>query len=272
MRPPGYSVGKELDEMVIDVISYLFGFVVIGTVFAIIIQSVQQVLSQLILLIFVSVVQFVLFYKMHRHLRAAWSTRLGYDGELYVGQELNLLMRQGAWVFHDVPYKYGNIDHVIVASGGVFTIETKAVRKPASENGRAESRVRIENDTLVFPHARNKTHLDQARRHADYLTEFIRADLGLSIKAIPVLALPGWYVERDNVTSGTNVLVINPKRGHVLSNMVARNLVSDTDAHIIAARVESFARTVNSGSEILDPDAAKKFDFWNNRRVEEPRL
>jgi hypothetical protein len=39
--------------------------------------------------------------------------RAGYDAELAVGQELDKLMREGAWVFHDVPGENFNIDHVV---------------------------------------------------------------------------------------------------------------------------------------------------------------
>lgn len=45
--------------------------------------------------------------------------RLGLLGERAVGEELNHLMRQGAYVFHDVPTaSYGNADHVVIAPKG----------------------------------------------------------------------------------------------------------------------------------------------------------
>ncbi len=52
--------------------------------------------------------------------------RLGLIGERAVGEELNILMRQGACVFHDVPNApYGNVDHVVVAPSGIYAVETK---------------------------------------------------------------------------------------------------------------------------------------------------
>ena len=56
----------------------------------------------------------------------------GVEAEIATGQELSLLMRDGAWVFHDIPYQYGNIDHVIVSRGSIFAIETKGYSKPES--------------------------------------------------------------------------------------------------------------------------------------------
>lgn len=77
---------------------------------------------------------------------------LGRDAEVAVGQELNQLARDGFDVFHDV---YGdgpfNVDHVVVGRSGVYAIETKGRSKPL-RNGKAEFKVRIEGDRLVFPH------------------------------------------------------------------------------------------------------------------------
>ena len=63
---------------------------------------------------------------MHRY----HTTTKGLRGEEYTGQELNFLMRDGAYVFHDIPYKYGNIDHVVVCQSRILAVETKAYSKP----------------------------------------------------------------------------------------------------------------------------------------------
>jgi len=80
--------------------------------------------------------------------------RLGKEGEEYVGQELNLLMCRGAHVFHDIPYAYGNIDHLVVGFDKVFVVETKSISKPETkgkENCR-ESKVEFDGKKLSFPH------------------------------------------------------------------------------------------------------------------------
>jgi hypothetical protein len=62
--------------------------------------------------------------------KRAMSYRLGLDAELAAGQELDQLMRHGAFVFHDYPAEKFNIDHVVICESGVFAVETKARMKP----------------------------------------------------------------------------------------------------------------------------------------------
>lgn len=52
--------------------------------------------------------------------------RLGWEGELATGEQLNRLYAQGYDVFHDIDGGGFNIDHVAVGPAGVFAIETKA--------------------------------------------------------------------------------------------------------------------------------------------------
>src|SRR5690606_25157268 len=56
----------------------------------------------------------------------------GRDGERAVGQYLETLRETGAKVFHDIPGTGFNIDHVVIASAGIFVIETKTWSKPES--------------------------------------------------------------------------------------------------------------------------------------------
>src|SRR5690606_37340526 len=103
----------------------------------------------------------------------------------YTGQELNFLMRQGAWVFHDIPYKYGNIDHIVVSKGGVFVVETKAVRKPVGEDGKRKSKVSASGGKLHFPHHVTQAPIQQAKRHAEYVSEFLVRKTGKNYPVTP---------------------------------------------------------------------------------------
>jgi len=53
-----------------------------------------------------------------------WSQ--GAEGEEVVGKVLEDLAEDGWYVIHDVSFGRGNIDHIVVGPGGVFTIETKS--------------------------------------------------------------------------------------------------------------------------------------------------
>jgi hypothetical protein len=50
----------------------------------------------------------------------------GAEGEEVVGQILEALRAEGWFVIHDVSFGRGNIDHILVGPGGIFTIETKS--------------------------------------------------------------------------------------------------------------------------------------------------
>jgi hypothetical protein len=50
----------------------------------------------------------------------------GAEGEEVVGQILEGLRERGWFVIHDVSFGRGNIDHIVVGPGGIFTIETKS--------------------------------------------------------------------------------------------------------------------------------------------------
>src|SRR4051812_27219000 len=50
----------------------------------------------------------------------------GAEGEEVVGGILEGLAAEGWHVIHDVSFGRGNIDHIVVGPGGIFTIETKS--------------------------------------------------------------------------------------------------------------------------------------------------
>ncbi|HEV2791726.1 MAG TPA: nuclease-related domain-containing protein [Solirubrobacterales bacterium] len=50
----------------------------------------------------------------------------GAEGEEAVGELLDGLAADGWLVIHDVSFGRGNIDHVVIGPGGVFTVETKS--------------------------------------------------------------------------------------------------------------------------------------------------
>jgi hypothetical protein len=54
----------------------------------------------------------------------AWTQ--GAEGEEVVGKILEELAGDGWHVLHDVSFGRGNIDHVVVGPGGIFTVETKS--------------------------------------------------------------------------------------------------------------------------------------------------
>ncbi len=122
--------------------------------------------------------------------------RLGLSGERAVGEELNQLMLVGCRVYHDVPNDpYGNIDHVLVAPSGVYAVETKARRK---REGKDTHKAVFDGQALRFADGPPEHDcLDQARQQASRLSDWLSKATGEATEVRPVLALPGWYVDRQ---------------------------------------------------------------------------
>ena len=125
------------------------------------------------------------------------NNRLGLSGERAVGEELNQLMLAGCRVYHDVPNDpYGNIDHVLVAPSGVYAVETKARRKKEA-TAKDTHKVVFDGCCLQFGQGGPEHRcLDQAKQQASRLSDWLSKAVGEAVEVQPVLALPGWFVER----------------------------------------------------------------------------
>lgn len=134
---------------------------------------------------------------------------LGFLGERAVGEELNQLMSNGWFVFHDVPFhdnpgaKPFNVDHVVVGTGGLFAIETKTRRKRKASAGHE---VAFTGQHLEYPWGSEHWGVNQAQERANHLGQWLSKKLQTDITATPVLVLPGWFVHR---TGKSDLRVIN---------------------------------------------------------------
>lgn len=140
-------------------------------------------------------VGYALFRGIAHHRRL----RLGLDAELAVGQELNQLMREGYWVFHDLTFEGCNVDHVVVGRGGVFAVETKSRPRPR-KHGQLQHEVWCEGITLRFPGWSESAPLAQSQRQANVLRDWLTSAVGEPVPVKGVLALPGWTVHCKGVT------------------------------------------------------------------------
>ncbi|MEX2382147.1 MAG: nuclease-related domain-containing protein [Opitutales bacterium] len=133
---------------------------------------------------------------------------LGFQGERYVGEELNQLLKEGFRVFHDLEFDRFNIDHVLVGPPGVFAVETKTRRKPIGEKGKAAHKVIFDGGKLHYPWGQDTHGLKQAKRNADHLATWLSSATGEKVNVEAILTLPGWWVER---TGRGTVHVVNTK-------------------------------------------------------------
>lgn len=178
---------------------------------------------------------------IYRYLNKTNQLRLGLDAELAVGQELNHLMRLGCHVYHDFPAEEFNIDHVVVGPGGVFAVETKGRSKPDKGRGILDAKVIYDGDALRFPDWHEAQPIQQSKRQAVWLSKWLSSATGEQINVRPVLALPGWFVER---TKAGDVIVINGKSPHVLAKTGSNGKLSDASIQRISHQLEQRCRDV----------------------------
>lgn len=121
------------------------------------------------------------------------------------------------------------IDRVYAFTQGGKTVEFRWPRHAREELWKESARVRYDGKLLKFPEHVETKPLEQAARQARWLAEFLTGATGHPVRVVPVLALPGWYVELTAPisTSSNDVRVINPKAA-------------------------SFMRTVNFGPRLED--------------------
>lgn len=202
LRSPGESLRRQIDEVDND----LLLAIVFPTGMPVLLLAVYQAqlpngkpASHLSALLYVvTAIAFVGYfaYKAIRLARRRRRLMLGYEAERAVGQELDQLLRDKYWLFHDVPFERFNIDHVVVGRTGVFAVETKGRTKPLTRAGRPEWEVTFDGNKLQFPGWSETDPLEQARRQARDLQRWLASAVGQEVSVQPVLALPGWYIKR----------------------------------------------------------------------------
>ena len=217
LRSPGESLRSRLDEINDNINTNLVSAFILPLIFysgilsqAYFSEKPLSVSSIWILILIALAFEAYFIYRLVRLINKRRYYRLGYEGEIAVGQELNELLRDGYHVYHDFPANKFNIDHIIVGSTGVYAVETKARRKPTTADRRADAKVTYDGNKLQFPDTNwvETKALKQARDQAQWLQIWLSSAVGDSIHVQPVLTLPGWYVNRK---SSDGFPVINPK-------------------------------------------------------------
>ncbi len=150
--------------------------------------------------------------------------RLAYDGEVAVGQALNQLLADGYQVFHDFAADEFNIDHIVVGATGVMAVETMARCKGRSHNRGGDAVVAYDGRMLHFPKFSDYETIDQAKRQAEWLSQWLSSAVGEDVCARAMVAIPGWAVKR---TSADGISVVNPKQFGTLFKYIRPRPISD---------------------------------------------
>lgn len=212
LRPAGYSRQRRVDVLQLDLaLTFGFGLAIPLWFYSVWLTAGQWASSpSLIAWIYLMMGGASFVYFLIRAVviyRALGQARLALDGEAASGQEIDRLMRFGARVFHDMPGAGFNLHHVVVSATGVMAIESLAHPRPEGRDG-GESAVRFDGRRLVFPDGSEEEPVQRARARARWLAEWLTRALRDEVPVRPMLALPGWSVEREGLS---DVIVINPR-------------------------------------------------------------
>lgn len=134
-----------------------------------------------------------LAYKIPKLKSEVSQLKLGRDGERAVAHYLEDLRTYDFAVFHDVPSGDANVDHIIIGTKGIFTIETKTMQKPL----RGACKVSVSKG-VVYANgsALPRNPLIQAKAQANWLKNFLIESKFDVDFVCPVVAFPGWFVEQ----------------------------------------------------------------------------
>jgi len=170
---------------------------------------------------------------------------LGYLGEREVAEYLSALSCKEYRVFHDMPAeglrKDFNLDHVAVGPNGVAVVEVKTRRKGRARPGFKDHVVVYDGQQLIWPWGEDRHGLEQARAEADWLRKWIGQRTGIDTPVKPILALPGWFVERK---AFGDVTVVNSKS--ICSAVEGKGpvVLSDEQIDLIARQLDVICRDV----------------------------
>ncbi len=248
LRGPGESLRANLDKVNADILENAVLVMILPlAVYAILISQyyfgkvAPGLLGTIFIVCFGIVVELILFLRLIKGLNLRRKFRLGYEGEVAVGQELNQLMREGYYVFHDFQADGFNIDHIVVGPAGVFAVETKARSKPTSGDKTFDAKVTYDGRKLQFPGWVETKPLEQAQNQALWLRKWLSSSAGEEVSVRPVITLPGWFVKRD---SSKGFPVINPKLFRSIAKPINGTILNEGQIKRIVHQLDQKCRDV----------------------------
>lgn len=201
--------------------------------------------SLLVLLLFVIALLGSLLFLIIRELTTGREHSFAYDSAMAVGQELNLLMRQGCGVFHDFPGDGFTVDHVLVGPSGVYAVTSEGREKPLRRHGDIEDRVFYDGRELAFPGWSETAPVDRTRHQVGWLSDWLQGVVGEPVTVKGIIFLPGWIIE----TNGRHeISVINEKNAAFLGRPRGKNILDAESVERVAYQIEQRCRNMVAGS------------------------
>ena len=178
-------------------------------------------------MIFVGAVVYAL-WRILPALREGAQLKLGRQGEEAVGQFLDEKLRpHGYQILHDIPGDCFNLDHVVIGTSGIYTVETKTHSKPA----KGTASVQYDGKQItVNGFTPDRDPVVQAKAQARWLVDLFEQSTGRKFKVQPVVLYPGWFVEAS--TQWPDVWVMNEKQ--VPATITRQKpFIGEADVHLL---------------------------------------
>lgn len=176
--------------------------------------------------------------RMRPVVRQIRAMKLGRDGERAVAELLERTREYGFRVFHDIPGRGFNVDHLLVGRKGMFAIETKTITKPP----KGKPVVEFDGESVrVGGHTLDRNAVTQATAVARWVKDLVRESTGRDVDVRPVVLFPGWFVENK---AGKNccVWVLEPK---ALASFIEHepDRMSSEEVHLVSFHISRYIRS-----------------------------
>jgi hypothetical protein len=104
---------------------------------------------------------------------------------------------------------------------------------------------------LQFPKGRDSDTLEQTKRQADWLANWLTNAVGEPVVVRGIVALPGWFVKR---TSAEGIPVVNPKQFASLFEYIQPRMLSAETIKRIVHQIEQKCRDVEPVSAVYESE------------------
>jgi hypothetical protein len=160
------------------------------------------------------------------------------DGERAVAEYLDSLKNEDCRVLHDVVGENFNLDHVIISTKGIYTIETKTLSKY-----NPDSKIVFDGDSIrIGNYQPPKNPIIQAKAQAAWLRRLLEESTGKIYSIRPVVVFPGWFIERTNKAKPSEVWALEPKalQGFIRNEPI---ILTRADIGLIVQHLKRHIRT-----------------------------
>ena len=190
----GESLQKKIDadyETFYGILSLFLGFFILTIYVWLFYFGVFELnLTFAIILTIVTVGIFIYgFRKSRRLIKHMRNCYKGMEGERLVGEMLNMMSNDSVRVFHDVCGDCFNVDHLIISTRGIFTIETKHYDRKKGY------KFLYQDGKLLFNGRQCKTILNQMDGEASFISEKLESLCGRVYPIQKVAVIIGAYIE-----------------------------------------------------------------------------